>query len=802
MTSPNLLIDRLFRPVSSRPLAGLRVGLALLLLTHLAWLADDVLALHGNRGIIPWELTAMLRHPWVPGLPTLANALVPLGINAHNAAILWVAIYAGSLVALALGFHTRLAAFFTWALHLSLVTGGFASFYGADQIAHTFLFYIFLFPSGRAWNFVTRDSESSREDTMPGACLWVMRFHLCVIYFAAGIDKAMGAQWWNGEAIWRAVTQPAFRTSDTTWLANYAWLPMLAGWGTLVVEIGYPLFMSLPRTRRLWFLAVVGLHLGIALSMGLIFFSSLMILLTTCLFMIPEDVERPIAKKELPPLAAAWLPAVCLALLPAVFLAPLGNKANAEGLPSPTLSDDFAPLIRRLMARDQIPGVAVGLVDREKLVFARSFGYRDAERRLPITPDTLFPIGSCSKAFTATAIALLANEGKLAFDTPVRRYLSDFALEDPTATNSLTTRDLLTHRSGLPRHDFFWYKAPFTRDELYARIRYLEPAGPPRVEWRYNSLMYVVAGRIIEKVSGDSWEGFIRKRILAPLSMRRTVLSPEETEADLDHASGYVLRRGRAHKMEMLKPLSAIAPAGGVSTSVRDLARWLSFHAIRSPQLLSARIWGELHRPQAAMPASDQAEIINPSYALGWVHQTYRGHALVVHNGAIDGYTVHLGFFPKHGRGLIILMNRDLAVGALLTIAYNAYDHLLGLTPLNWEERFKEVPEPVSEASHVALDFPISDVVGRYEHPAYGAISILSHASADGGRLEMRFRSFRFALDYLGNRQFLGAEPIVDGGPQIKAWFSNPKAGEASKLFVPLNFDPGDPVQVFTRRQP
>jgi hypothetical protein len=212
-------------------------------------------------------------------------------------------------------------------------------------------------------------------------------------------------------------------------------------------------------------------------------------------------------------------------------------------------------------------------------------------------------------------------------------------------------------------------------------------------------------------------------------------------------------------------------------------------------------MWGELHRPQAAMPPSDQPEIQNPSYALGWIHETYRGHSLVSHSGAIDGYMAHLAFLPENGRGLIILMNRDLATEALLTLAYSAYDRLLGLAPLDWEGRFKETPWPASEAPHVALDFPVRDVVGRYEHPAYGVITVRSRASKKGGGLEMQFRSFRSAMDYLGNRKFQSVEPIVDEGPHIQAWFSSPKAGEAPKLFVPFNFDPGDPVQVFTRLQ-
>jgi hypothetical protein len=276
-----------FRPVSARPLAGLRVGLSLLLLLHLVWLSNDMLSLHGSRGIIPWELTDLMRDPWVPGLPTLAKAFLPLGISAHTAIIVLLSGYAGSLLSLALGFHTRLSAFLAWGLHLSLVTSGFASFYGVDQIANTFLFYLLLFPSGRAWAF-----ESRPEETIPVGCLRVMQIHLCVIYFAAGLEKAMGRQWWNGEAIWQAVTQPVFSTFDLSWLARYSFIPMLAGWGTLVVEIGYVFLIWPRRTRKMWCIATIGLHLGLGLFMGLVFFSSVMILLTCCLFLIPEEVPE------------------------------------------------------------------------------------------------------------------------------------------------------------------------------------------------------------------------------------------------------------------------------------------------------------------------------------------------------------------------------------------------------------------------------------------------------------------------------------------------------------------------------
>jgi hypothetical protein len=277
--------DLWFRPVSAHPLAGLRVGLPLLLLLHLVWVSSDLLSLHGSRGIIPWELTDLLHDPWVPALPTLAKVAVPLGIDAHNAVVLLLSVYAGSLFSLALGFHTRFSAFLAWGLHLSTMMSGFASFYGVDQIANSFLFYLLLFPSGRAWAFPAR-----REEPIPVGGLRVMQAHLCVIYLAAGLEKALGRQWWNGEAIWQAVTQPAFSTFDLRWLAKYPGVPMLAGWSTLAVEIGYAFLIWPRRTRNVWCIATIGLHLGLSLFMGLVFFSSVMILLTCCLFMIPEEV--------------------------------------------------------------------------------------------------------------------------------------------------------------------------------------------------------------------------------------------------------------------------------------------------------------------------------------------------------------------------------------------------------------------------------------------------------------------------------------------------------------------------------
>ena len=746
----------LFRPVSARPIIALRVGLPLLLLFHLVWLSSDILSLHGSRGIVPWELTDLLRDPRVPGLSTLARPWMLVGIGEEPAIVLLLSVYAGSLLALALGVHARISAFVAWGLHLGLLTSAFASYYGVDQLANTFLFYLFV------------ASFRRRDETIAVGGLRVVQAHLCVVYLAAGLDKARGHQWWNGEAIWQTVSQPVFATFDLASFAAHSWIPMLLGWATLVVEIGYALFVWPRHTRKVWCLATIGLHLGTGVLMGLVFFSSVMILLTSCLFLIPETVaERARTRPRL-----AFAPVAMMMCLP--------------------WSPELESLVHRLMARDHVPGVAVGIVDRGHLVYGRGFGERDVEAGLPVTLETLFPLGSASKAFTATALALLADEGEIALDAPVRAYLPDFSLADPTASATVTTRDILTHRSGLPRHDLFWYEAPLSRDELYHRLRFLEPSGPPHDRWRYNSAMYVVGGRIVEHVSGQTWESFVQSRILGPVGMRRTVLSTEAMVRDDDHATAYALHDGDLHRIPTFDA-NAIAPAGAVQTSVNDLVRWLTFHATRSPPLLGEDMWRELHRSQADMPAADEPEVRNRHYALGWIRETYRGHALVMHDGAIDGFTVHVGFLPETGRGLVILMNRDLATAALMALAYSAYDRLLGLEPLDWEGRLQEIPTRTMNVAKTTLDFPIETVAGTYEHPAYGEITIRTKGDDE---LAMELRTLRFTLAYRGARRFLSREPIADGGPHIAVRFAN------EKLIAALNFDAGDPVQVFTLTAP
>src|SRR5215471_16439452 len=179
----------------------------------------------------------------------------------------------------------------------------------------------------------------------------------------------------------------------------------------------------------------------------------------------------------------------------------------------------FDEVLQATLQEWNIPGLAVAIVKNDAMVYSQGFGKRDIAKPLAVTPRTLFRIASCTKAFTATALGMLVDEGKLDWDTPIKHYLPAFKLYDAFATERVTVRDILAHRSGLPRHDLLGYKSQLTRPELVARLQYLEPNKDLRSEWQYNNLMYVLAGYLIEVISGKSWEEFLQQRLLIPLEM-------------------------------------------------------------------------------------------------------------------------------------------------------------------------------------------------------------------------------------------------------------------------------------------
>ncbi len=414
---------------------------------------------------------------------------------------------------------------------------------------------------------------------------------------------------------------------------------------------------------------------------------------------------------------------------------------------TPISSDSTAALIGfpdfmlSTMATWKVPGAAMAIVRNGTVVFAQGFGLRDRERALAVTPNTVFPIASCTKAFTTMGLAILVDEGKLEWDAPVREYLPTFKLHDPVASELMTPRDLVTHRSGLPRHDLMWYKSSRTRQELFDRLRYLEPSKGFRAAFQYNNLMFMVAGHLIDRLSGESWEDFTRGRILEPLGMGHTLFSVVEAQQTEDFARPHDEVKEEVKEIGFYEEQQAIGPAGAIVSSIEDMSHWLLLHLNKGMcgdrRIVSASQIEQLHAPQIALSdAGRYAELPAPvTYGLGWSIQSYRGHTIVQHSGGIDGFTSLVTLLPRENIGVVVLNN---LMGPFPTIAtFNAIDRLLNLDQVPWSERFmkdhltiregEERGEEKSAAEAVpgtSPSHPLAGYTGEFAHPAYGSIEV------------------------------------------------------------------------------
>ncbi|XXX72453.1 HTTM domain-containing protein [Sorangium sp. So ce134] len=283
-----------FAPASAMPLAALRIGLASVLLLQAAMVGPALLELYGRSGILQGPLNDALARTDLIRVGWLIDRLAPLGIRASSVVTVTGALYALALLALLVGWRARAAAALAWLTHLALMMTAESTNYGADNYANIFLFYLVWMPSGAA---LSLDRRLARAPAAPPATtrlsLRVVQMHLCISYLASGLWKASGEQWWNGEAIWRSVMLPAYRQYDFSWLADHTWIPMIAGWLVVLIEVGYAFFIWPRRSRRVWVAAILALHVGIAVFMGLVVFGALMAALTLAAFGVSADCAAP-----------------------------------------------------------------------------------------------------------------------------------------------------------------------------------------------------------------------------------------------------------------------------------------------------------------------------------------------------------------------------------------------------------------------------------------------------------------------------------------------------------------------------
>ena len=427
----------------------------------------------------------------------------------------------------------------------------------------------------------------------------------------------------------------------------------------------------------------------------------------------------------------------------------------------------FDAYVARALQTFDTPGAAIAAVKDGRVLLAKGYGVRRLGQPAPVDAHTLFQIASNTKAFTTAALAMLVDEGRLAWDDPVTRYLPWFQLSDPYVTRELTVRDLLTHRSGLGlgAGDLLWYHADYPRDSILRRIRYARVASSFRSEFAYDNVLYVAAGEVIPAVTGKSWEEFIQQRILAPLGMTEARLTAMRVGLEENFAAAHAKVDGKLTEVAR-DTFVATNAAGGIVANVTDLAKWMmvqldsgrvaqaaaSTSAGQERRLWKAERTREMWAGQTIQPINQQPPSLaayQPNfllYGLGWDLRDYRGHKLVTHTGGLDGMTSRTLLVPDARLGIVVLTNGESPLSTVL--AWRLLDHYLGVPPTDWATKVAELVQAreakAAEAERKAAgarqrssgpSLPLERYAGRYTDRMYGDVTIVP----ESGRLVLRF---------------------------------------------------------------
>lgn len=433
-------------------------------------------------------------------------------------------------------------------------------------------------------------------------------------------------------------------------------------------------------------------------------------------------------------------------------------------------------LIKDTLKAWQVPGTAVVVVRNDKVLYLQGQGVKELGRPDAVTPDTLFGIGSCTKAIAATAIGMLIDEGKMTWDDPVRKHLATFHLKDALADRDITLRDLLCHRSGLARHDELWQHAPWSLEETVRRMAALDPSHSFRARYEHCNLGYITAGLAVGLAAGMPWHEYVKKRLFAPLEMKNVVFTRTEALKAPDHATPHQrTRTGKIERIPWYDDDQQIRASGSVKAGVRDLAAWIRFQlnegAYNGKQLLTLRTFQETHRPQIVVPTTPtmvrEEERTQSSYGLGWHIHDYRGHLLVEHGGAVEGFRARLILVPRARLGIAVLVNLG---GSDMpeALGRNLVDLYLGLKKKDWnaiyqhqaeenrtaqEKRTKEFlakRQPGTKPSRA-----LETYAGTYVHPAYGKATI----ALRGATLVLTWANAELPLKHFHYDTFLGEAP-------------------------------------------
>ncbi len=392
-----------------------------------------------------------------------------------------------------------------------------------------------------------------------------------------------------------------------------------------------------------------------------------------------------------------------------------------------------------------VPGFAIAIVKDDKVLLAKGYGVRELGKPEKVDENTLFAIASNSKAFTTASLAILIDEKKIGgWDDKVSKYLPEFQMYDPYVTREITIRDLVSHRSGLDTFsgDLLWYETTNSTDEILRRVRFLKPVSSFRAQFGYQNLMFIAAGKVIERVAGKPWGEFVKERILTPLGMTRTTVSIR------DNKDNYALPHNESGgKLRVLRQgnVDGAASAAGLNASVKDLSNWLRLQlgrgSIDGKQIFSKDRSGEMWAQNTILgvnpfPAKDAPTQMFSGYGLGWFLADYRGHKLVSHGGGLDGMISETALMPDLGLGLVVLTNSETSVNTIMMS--KILDVFLDAAPKrDWSgerlERAKQAKVRQTEADKKIDDARIPDTkpslaianyAGTYSSEMYGDVIV------------------------------------------------------------------------------
>ena len=461
-------------------------------------------------------------------------------------------------------------------------------------------------------------------------------------------------------------------------------------------------------------------------------------------------------------------------LVLALVVTILGPAGRAQEPEVTQKLQDFDSYMEQVLKDWNTPGIGVGIVVNDKLVFAKGYGYRDYENKLPFTPTTLFQIASNSKLFTAVAAGMLVEEGKLTWDKPVRESVPTVQFYSDTLNNNVALRDMLSHRTGVTRHDLIWFKSDFTRKELFEKLKYLEPQEPMRETFLYNNLMFSGVGYIIELKSGKTWEEFVRERILVPLGMNSSMYTISEMVKHPDHGVPFNEKRDsfELYKIPYYEDTVGVAPAGAIISNIEDLSHWLialmNDGKYQGKQVLPANVLKATLQPAIGLPntlgeALGFWELLNPAYGMGRFTASYRGRLITYHGGALPGFYSQISFMPNDKVGVIVLVIGQHSAPLTDVVSYNVYERLLGMDQTPWSKRQlarrlankKAGTEARAKAGadrvpNTKPSHTLASYAGEYENPAYGILKI----ELKDDQLQFCFHEFQFPMSHFHYDRF------------------------------------------------